>query len=89
MSMQKVTTTRKSSNCVDAGKVYWDYYRSLDREIKEEFIFEVMNATGWGKSTFYTRMKNGTGWTKAEVPLVQSIYEKYKKMYPYEQANLC
>ena len=89
MSMQKVTTTRKSSNCVDAGKVYWDHYRSLDREIKEEFIFEVMNATGWGKSTFYTRMKNGTGWTKAEVPLVQSIYEKYKKMYPYEQANLC
>ena len=86
MSMQKATTTRKSSNCVNAGQDYWVYYRSLDREIKEEFIFEVMNATGWGKSTFYTRLKNGTGWTKAEVPLVQSIYEKYKKMYPYEQA---
>jgi transposase len=34
-------------------------------------------------------MKNGTGWTKAEVPLVQSIYEKYKKMYPYEQDSMC
>ena len=35
MSMQKATTTRKSSNCVNAGQDYWEYYRSLDREIKE------------------------------------------------------
>ena len=82
--MQKATNIRKSSNCVNAGQEYWNFYRSLDREVKEEFLFEVTNATGWGKSTFYTRMKNGTGWTRSEQPIVQAIYEKYLKRYQNE-----
>lgn len=82
--MSKVIRNRRSSNSANVGQEFWNYYRSLDREIKADFAFEVMGATGWEKSTFYTRMKNGTGWKTQEVTVVQSIFKKYKKMYPYE-----
>ena len=86
--MRKVTTSirrrRSVSKCVPVGSEFWEYYRSLDREIKADFSFEVMQATGWGKSTFYTRMKDGTGWVSDEFAAVQSIYKKYKRMYEFD-----
>lgn len=63
---------------------YWEYYRLLDRELKSEFAFEVMQQTDWGKSTFYTRLKNCTGWKLHELSIVENIYSKFKRLYPYE-----
>ena len=86
--MQKATKRRKRKSvmheAVIIGTTLYDYYRKLDREIKAEFQLEVLLATGWKKSTFYTRIKDGNKWKQEEYKLVTKIFEKYKRMYPYE-----
>lgn len=62
----------------------WAFYSNLDREVKVDFMVEVLNETGWSKSTFYTRMQDQAHWTKLEAKAVLSIYEKYKKQYSDE-----
>ncbi len=64
------------------GDEFWRFYKSLDREFKELFAFEVMNHTGWKKSRFYTRMKGGEHWKQKELNAVQKCYDRYKK-YAY------
>lgn len=59
----------------------WAFYANLDREVKINFQTEVLLATGWGKSTFYTRMQDQTHWTKLEEEKVLKIYEKYYSQY--------
>ena len=59
----------------------WAFYNRLDREVKADFMTEVMEAAEWGKSTFYTRMQDRLHWTKLEEEKVLKIYEKYKALY--------
>lgn len=60
---------------------FWNFYLTLDHEIKAEFRLELMSRNHWGKSTFYTRMKGGPGLSQAECDSVNRICRKYKSLY--------
>ena len=64
-------------------KEAWDYYSALDRDTKRDFILDISVATGWRKSTFYTRLHDGLRWRRHEYKTVAKVLQRYKNMYPY------
>ena len=87
MNTQKVIRRRRSLPHTNVDIDFWAYYAKLDREIKADFAFDIMNATGWGKSTFYTRLRQGRNWLQSEYKAVKKIYEFYKSQFPYDYAG--
>lgn len=65
---------------MDLNKI-WKFYVNLDKEVKIDFMTEIMSATNWSKSTFYTRVQSPEQWKAMEIPVVTTIYEKYLKKY--------
>ena len=68
---------------MQASSVIYDYYRSLDRDFKNDFQCRVCIRTGWGKSRFYSRMRGETPWSEAEMDAVEAIYLSFKKKYTF------
>lgn len=66
---------------METGLIYWQFYLSLDKEVKQDFMIEIQQRTQWGRSTFYTRMKGGPALSEAERDAIDKVYRKYKKMY--------
>lgn len=63
------------------NKTIAEFYASLDKEVKFCFKTDIKQATGWGESTFYTRIQQKESWRPMEERAAERIINQYIQKY--------